>query len=253
MKTEGDRIQDRPLDELGGKGLFVRELDAALADGRGEISVHSCKDMPAEDDAALPIVAVSAREDARDALVLPAGGGELDFSKPIGCSNGRRAIGLRAIYPEARLVPMRGNVPTRLARLDAGEYGALVLAAAGLKRLGLDARISRVFSPEELLPAACQGIIAVQARAGEDTSFLRLFHDAAAWVCARTERAFLRELGAGCYSPAAAYATVDGGSVRIRAMFAGDGAARFGERAAGIEDAEDAARGLARALMEGRA
>src|SRR5699024_2791763 len=137
----------------GGKGLFVKELDRALLSGRTDLSVHSLKDMPMEISEELPIVAYSRREDPRDVLVLPAGAKEVDFQKPIGCSSLRRVLQLKELFPQATFASVRGNVLTRLSKLDAGEYGALVLAAAGLKRLGLEDRISRYFSVEEILPA----------------------------------------------------------------------------------------------------
>ena len=138
MKTTGDRILDRRLDKIGGKGLFVKELDKALLEGRSDLSVHSLKDMPMEIPGELPIVAYSAREDPRDALVLPEGVKELDLSKPIGCSSLRRMLQLKELYPEATFANIRGNVLTRLEKVDGGEYAATVLAAAGLKRLGLE-------------------------------------------------------------------------------------------------------------------
>ena len=136
MKTTGDRILDRPLDLIGGKGLFVRELDAALRAGRADLAVHSCKDLPMELPEDLPLAALTRREDPRDALVLPRGAKTL--SGPIGCSSLRRKLQLRELLPGVEVVPIRGNVLTRLQKLDKGEYGALVLAAAGLKRLGLE-------------------------------------------------------------------------------------------------------------------
>lgn len=173
MKTTGDKILDRTLDQVGGKGLFVKELDRALLSGRSDLSVHSLKDMPMEVDERLPLLAFSSREDERDALVLPQGVAELDIQKPIGCSSLRRTLQLKKLYPQMEFKSIRGNVQTRLAKLDAGEYSALVLAAAGLKRLGLEERISRYFTPEEVIPAAGQGILAVQGRAGEDYSYLK--------------------------------------------------------------------------------
>ena len=154
MKTTGDIILDRTLDKVGGKGLFVKELDRALMDGRSDLSVHSLKDMPMEVPKELPLVAFSKREDPRDVLVLPKGVEKLDFSKPIGCSSQRRILQLKELFPEAEFQSVRGNVLTRLQKLDSGEYGALVLAAAGLKRLGLEDRISQYFEPEEIIPAA---------------------------------------------------------------------------------------------------
>lgn len=208
MKTTGDKILDRTLDQVGGKGLFVKELDAALMDKRVDVTVHSCKDLPMEENPALPLAAFSRREDPRDVLVLPEGVGELDPSKPIGCSSRRRTIQLEKLWPDVRVEPVRGNVLTRLRKLDEGQYSALILACAGLRRLGLEGRISRYFSTDELLPAAGQGILAAQVRAGEDTGYLSAFHDEDAAACARAERAFVRALDGGCSSPVAAYATV---------------------------------------------
>ena len=185
MKTTGDRILDRPLEAVGGKGLFVKELDRALLEGRTELSVHSLKDLPMDLPAELPILGYSRREDPRDVLVLPAGSDQWDRSKPLGCSSKRRILQLQRLYPEVRASLIRGNVQTRLRKLDEGRYGAIVLAAAGLKRLGLEDRISRYFSPEEMLPAAGQGILAVQGRAGVDYGYLHGFFDPAAGTCAQ--------------------------------------------------------------------
>ena len=218
MKTTGDKILDRTLDKVGGKGLFVKELDAALRDGRVDVTVHSCKDLPMEENPALPLVAFSKREDPRDVLVLPEGGKELDFSKPIGCASLRRKIQLEKLYPEAQIAPVRGNVQTRLRKLEEGQYSALVLAGAGLKRLDLEGRIARYFSPEEILPAAGQGILAAQMRAGEDVSFLDAFSDREGTACALAERAFVRELDGGCSSPVAAFAMVSGDTMTLTGM-----------------------------------
>ena len=218
MKTTGDKILDRTLDKVGGKGLFVKELDAALRDGRVDVTVHSCKDLPMEENPALPLVAFSKREDPRDVLVLPEGGKEPDFSKPIGCASLRRKIQLEKLYPEAQIAPVRGNVQTRLRKLEEGQYSALVLAGAGLKRLDLEGRIARYFSPEEILPAAGQGILAAQMRAGEDVSFLDAFSDREGTACALAERAFVRELDGGCSSPVAAFATVSGDTMTLAGM-----------------------------------
>lgn len=219
MKTTGDRILDRTLDQIGGKGLFVKELDAALLDGRVDLTVHSSKDLPMELDPRLPLVAFSRRADPRDVLVLPEGSAAIDFTKPIGCASRRRQLQLRALFPEARIAPVRGNVLTRLRKLDAGEYSALVLAGAGLARLGLSHRISRYFTTEELLPAAGQAILAVQARADVDSSCLRNFADADGRDCLLAERAFVRALDGGCSSPVAAYATVDGARLTLKGMY----------------------------------
>ena len=167
MKTTGDKILDKTLDQVGGKGLFVKELDKALLEGRSDLSVHSLKDMPMEVPEELPLEAFSKREDPRDVLIFPEGASEPDFSRPIGCASRRRVLQLRELFPEAEFAPVRGNVQTRMRKLDEGQYGALVLAAAGLKRLGLEERIGRYLSEEEVIPAAGQGILAVQGRKGE--------------------------------------------------------------------------------------
>lgn len=219
MKTTGDKILDRTLDQVGGKGLFVKELDTALLAGRVDLTVHSSKDLPMETDPRLPLVAFSRRADPRDALVLPAGVTELDPAKPIGCSSLRRQLQLKALFPQMKTAPVRGNVLTRLEKLDRGEYAALVLAAAGLERLGLAGRVSRYFSVEEMLPAAGQGILAVQARADFDPACLREFHDPDSRDCLLAERAFVRALDGGCSSPVAAYATVDGAALTLTGLY----------------------------------
>lgn len=219
MKTTGDKILDRTLDKIGGKGLFVKELDKALLERRSDISVHSLKDMPMEIREELPILAFSKREDPRDVLVLPQGETGLDTGKPIGCSSLRRILQLKELYPDVECKSVRGNVQTRLRKLDSGEYGALILAAAGLKRLGLENRISRYFEPEEMIPAAGQGILAVQGRAGEDASFLEGFGDRESSFAALAERAFVRYLDGGCSSPVAAHARVQGDEITILGLY----------------------------------
>lgn len=209
MKTTGDKILDRTLDKIGGKGLFVKELDMALMDRRSDISVHSLKDMPMEVPDELPVLAYSKREDPRDVLVLPKGKTEIDFSKPIGCSSLRRILQLQSLYPQAKFESIRGNVQTRLRKLDEGLYSATILAAAGLKRLGLEERISKYFSVDEMLPAAGQGILAVQGRIGEDYSWLEDYQDEDAKDAALAERGFVKRLDGGCTSPVAAYARIE--------------------------------------------
>ena len=219
MKTTGDRILDKTLDQIGGKGLFVKELDQALRDGRADFTVHSLKDMPMEVPWDLPLAAFSRREDPRDVLVLPEGVTELDPEKPIGCSSRRRQLQLKALFPDMDIRPVRGNVQTRLKKLQDGEFSALVLAAAGLKRLHLEGRISRYFAPEEMLPAAGQGILAVQTRQGMDTACLAGIHDPNAACCALAERAFVRALDGGCSSPVAAYAVAEGEMLTLTGLY----------------------------------
>lgn len=218
MKTTGDMILDRTLDKVGGKGLFVKELDRALAERWVDLTVHSLKDVPMEQPDGLPLVAFTRRADARDALVLPESGA-WDKTKPIGCASARRRVQLKALFPDIDVQPVRGNVQTRLNKLESGAYGALVLAAAGLKRLGLEHRISRYFSPDEIIPAAGQGILAVQGRAGEWEDTVQLVDDADARDCAAAERAFVQALGGGCFAPVAAYAEVQDDTLHLRGLY----------------------------------
>lgn len=208
LTTTGDKILSKKLDEIGQKGLFVKELDSALMEGITDLSVHSLKDMPMEIPKELPIIGVSGREDARDVLVLPEGVREYDYRGPIGCSSNRRILQLNELYPKVRIKTVRGNVLTRLNKLDSGEYGALVLAAAGLKRLGLGGRISRYFSVEEMVPAAGQGILGIQGRADRSYGFLQGFFDPEAMDCARCERAYMTEMNGGCSLPMGVYAEI---------------------------------------------
>lgn len=252
MKTTGDRILDRTLDQVGGKGLFVKELEAALRDRRIDLCVHSLKDVPMDVPQDLPIIGCSAREDVRDVLVLPQGVTAWDHSRPVGTSSKRRAQQLETLYPDINCAPVRGNVQTRLKKLDQGDYGALILAAAGLKRLGLEARICRYFEPEELLPAGGQGILALQGRAGEDYHFLDGFFDADSMVAAEAERAFLRELDGGCTSPVAAYARVNGQQLILEGYCDTYDGSYARERASGSRtQAQQTGIGLARYMRDG--
>ena len=219
MKTTGDKILDRTLDKIGGKGLFVKELDKALLAGQTDISVHSLKDMPMEIPEELPVIAYSKREDPRDVLVLPKGVKELDLSKPIGSSSLRRILQLKKLYPDGEFKSIRGNVESRLNKLDSGEYSAIVLAAAGLKRLGLEERISRYFTIEEMIPAAGQGILAVQGRQGETYPYLEGFQEKEAMYAAVAERAFVRELNGGCSSPVAAHGVVVDEEICLQGLY----------------------------------
>lgn len=219
MKTTGDKILDRRLDQVGGKGLFVKELDAALMDGRSDYSVHSCKDLPMEVPSELPLVCFSAREDPRDVLVFPQGADRPDFDLPIGTSSPRRELQLHALYPEARFESVRGNVQTRLRKLDEGRYGAIVLAAAGLKRLGLGARIGAYLDVHDMIPAAGQGILAIQGRRDADASLFEGFADADAQIAASAERAFVMRLDGGCSSPIAAHAIVGDSDVELLGLY----------------------------------
>ena len=252
MKTTGDKILDRTLDKIGGKGLFVKELDRALLEGRSQLSVHSLKDMPMEISEELPILAFSRREDARDVLVLPEGCYALDPSKPIGCSSLRRKLQLKEIYPDMNVKSIRGNLQTRLRKLDEGQYSALILAAAGLKRLGLESRINRYFTADEIIPAAGQGILAVQGRKGEAYDFLEGYCDKDAWTAGSAERAFVKLLDGGCSSPVAAHAEILGDEIYLRGLYYNekDGSYVTGTLRGNKADAESLGRELAETLRK---
>ena len=252
IRTLGDKILDRTPDKIGGKGVFVKELDEALRRGDVDICVHSYKDVPQEDDKELPIVAVGEREDPRDVLILPPGVKSPDAARPIGCSSQRRQVQLRALYPGHEIAPVRGNVLTRLEKLDRGEYAALVLAAAGIKRLGLWERVNRAFSPGEMLPAGCQGVLAVQGRRGEDYSYLDAFENSEARIATTAERAFVRRLGWGCGSPIGVFGELEGEALRLRGMIAGDNNKAYYDEISGqSEDAEALGVRLAEKMLAG--
>lgn len=219
MKTSGDRILDRSLELVGGKGLFVKELDCALLEGRCDLTVHSLKDMPMETREELPVLAVMAREDCRDALVLRKGLSQLPPDPVIGTSSRRRKLQGEILFPTAQFKNVRGNLQTRLKKLDSGEYDALILAAAGLIRLGLSDRISRFFSVEEMVPAAGQGILAVQGRREPGWEFVREISEPGAAVQALAERSFVSALNGGCTSPSAAVSWTEGETLHIRGFY----------------------------------
>jgi hydroxymethylbilane synthase len=262
IKTRGDQNQDIPLEAEEGKALFTSDLEDALASGAVDLCIHSLKDMSEKISADFPIVGMAERGDPRDMLIL--GGGRRyvnfsllvsdykdGFSKPVGCSSLRRRTQLLGLAPLFRTAPIRGNVPTRIEKLDRGEYGALVLAAAGLARLGIQDRPGYVFSTDEMVPAAGQGVIAVQGRRGERYPFLDAVRDPLTEEEAHAERALIFALGAGCGSPAAAYAKINGREIRIRAFFAEHGGAPlFRDEISGArEEALTLAEGLAQKLL----
>ena len=252
MKTTGDKILDRRLDQIGGKGLFVKELDKALTEKQSDLSVHSLKDLPMEIPEELPLVCFSHREDPRDVLVLPEGRTEPDLTKPIGTSSLRRILQLQELFPGARFESVRGNLQTRLRKLDEGQYGAIILAAAGMKRMGLQDRISRYFEVEEVIPSAGQGILAIQGRKGEDYSFLKEFGDPAAACAAEAERAFVRYLDGGCSSPIAAHAKVQGDTLELLGLYYEEETrtCRKGRKTGPAAEAEQIGEALARELKE---
>ena len=257
MTTAGD-VNMKPFseasDKFGIKGLFTQELEEALKSGEIDVAVHSLKDVPMYANEELPIVAYSARGDARDALVLPEGAGEIDEKLPLGCSSARRRIQLAKLFPKLRVEPVRGNVNTRLRKLDEGQFSALVLAAVGLQRVGLGERISRYFTADEMIPAPGQGILACQGRAGESYEYLDAVRCEAAACCARAERGFSAELGGGCTAPVGAYAEIIDGELTLHGFYAdeAEGIYREGRACGRPENAEELARGFARRLREGK-
>lgn len=222
LKTTGDLILDQTLDKIGGKGLFVKELDKALYDGRIDIAVHSLKDMPMEVNEELPIAAMFQRGDPRDALVLPKGSGRdgsLTAGICVGSSSARRKLLLHKICPGIGVKSIRGNIITRLEKLDHQEYDALVLAAAGLQRVGLTDRISHYFPVDEMIPAAGQGILAVQAKRNLDIGFLAKINDLDTMYAGTAERSFVASLNGGCSSPIAAHAVISGNEMKLTGLY----------------------------------
>ena len=213
ITTKGDITLDTPLPEIGGKGLFTLELEQALLSGQVDVAVHSFKDLPTEMSSGLTVAAIPARADARDVLICPAGISLLDLPEGavVGTSSTRRAAQVLAARPGVHIKPLRGNVDTRIRKVVAGEYDAIILAAAGVQRLGLGIHITEYFSVEQMTPAPGQGALAVQCREG-DTETLRLLapiDDSAAHQAVLAERAFLDALGGGCSLPVGAYATLE--------------------------------------------
>lgn len=223
MKTTGDKILDRSLESVGGKGLFVKELDQALEDGRIDLAVHSLKDMPVEQAEEFPILAYSGREDARDVLVCRPGNCFIPDDAVIGTSSRRRKLQMQRMYPAAQFRGIRGNVQTRLKKLAEEGYDATILAAAGLKRLGMESVISRFFEIEEMIPAAGQGILAVQGRKGENREWISCLNCRQSEWAAFSERQFVRALGGGCGSPAAAHAKISGTEICLRGLYYEEG------------------------------
>jgi hydroxymethylbilane synthase len=256
LVTTGDRLPEANLARVGGKGLFVKEIEEALLDGRADVAVHSAKDLPAAERAGLVLAAFPPRADARDALVArdPAATlRSLRRGARIGTGSARRTCQLLALRRDLAVVPLRGNVDTRLRRLEERSLDAIVLACAGLERLGRAAEITERIEPEVLLPAVGQGVLALQTRAGDPLeSALAALDDAAARACLEAERAFLVALEGDCNVPLAAYAEpLDAGRLRLRALVASlDGRALVrAEREASRADAAAAGRDAGREVL----
>jgi hydroxymethylbilane synthase len=255
MTTQGDKLLDTTLAKVGGKGLFIKELEQALLDRRIDLAVHSTKDVTATLPDGLHLAAICERADARDAFVSNtyAGLAALPPGARVGTSSLRRQCQLRANFPAHRIVELRGNVNTRLAKLDAGEFDAIILAAAGLERLGLEARIRARLTPEESLPAVGQGAVCIEARRDDDdinALLARLDHPPSAF-CVRAERALNAALEGGCQVPIAGYAQLDGDRLRLRALVgAPDGSRIVRDEIRGpAAQAEDLGHALATRLL----
>jgi hydroxymethylbilane synthase len=209
MTTMGDQIQDRSLSKVGGKGLFVKELETALIDGRADLAVHSLKDVPMDLPSGFTLACVLEREDPRDAFVSNhhASLAALPVGAVVGTSSLRRLVILKSLRPDLRIEPLRGNLDTRLRKLDEGQYDAIVLAAAGLKRLGLDSRIRATFEPDSMLPAAGQGALGIEVRADRPDLIdaLALLAHHATWLAVTAERTVSRAMGGSCSMPLAAF------------------------------------------------
>jgi hydroxymethylbilane synthase len=246
IRTTGDKITDVPLAQVGTRGLFTKEIEEALLEGRADLAVHSLKDLPTELPEGLVLAAIPVREDPRDAVVgrrladLPAGA-------RVGTSSLRRAAQLRKLRPDLALESVRGNLDTRLRKLDEGQYDAILLAAAGLKRLGWANRIAEILPAETMCPAVGQGALAIETRArGAGLDACSILDDADSRAAVASERGVLAALGGGCQVPIGAYGRVEGGSLRVRAVVVSPGGAELIQAEA--EGAPDEAEAIGRAL-----
>ena len=219
MKTTGDKIMDKSLAKIGGKGLFVKELDRALMDGRIDIAVHSLKDVPMEENPDFPILACGRREDPRDVLLLKPGLHKLPEDGVVGTSSSRRMIQMKRLFPGCSFRGIRGNVQTRLRKLETEGYDGTLLAAAGLNRLDMAHVIGKYFSVDEIIPAAGQGILAVQGRKDARWEWLDQINDRDARAAAEAERQFIRAVGGDCTSPCAAHAQIHGSELKLTGLY----------------------------------
>jgi hydroxymethylbilane synthase len=254
MTTLGDRILDKTLNKIGGKGLFVKELEEALSDGRADIAVHSMKDVPMDLPSGFALAAILEREDPRDALVSNQyrGLAQLPPQSHVGTSSLRRESQIRARFPQLKVEPLRGNVQTRLRKLDEGNYAAIVLAAAGLKRLGLGDRIAHLIEPEQSLPAPGQGAVGIECRADRSDllELMAVLNHAPTAHCVRAERALSRALGGGCNVPLGGYALIQKDNLWLRGFVASPDGLQFvqGEFSGGFETPEALGSALAAQL-----
>lgn len=253
IRTSGDRITDVPLHQVGGKGLFVKELEAALLDGSIEAAVHSLKDVPGELAPGLQIAAVPEREDVRDVMITRDGGGlaALPPGARVGTSSPRRQALLRSLFPRLEVVDLRGNVDTRLAKLERGDVDGIVLAAAGLRRLGVAPAHAVPCDPRQFIPAVGQGALALESAAGPVVAQLRAVEHPPSRQAIDAERAFLVTIGGTCTTPLAAHAEIDGDRLTLRAAIAHPAGAPLvrGERSGSIADGARLGAELARQLL----
>ena len=248
MTTRGDQILDRPLAEIGGKGLFINELEVAMQEGRAHLAVHSMKDVPMVMPDGFVLAAISARENPCDAFISNTYSGldELPPGAVVGTSSLRREAVLRARYPQLVIKALRGNLDTRLKKLDAGEYDAIILAAAGLIRLGLKDRIKAMLTPEQSLPAPGQGALGIEVLAGDAamTAVVAPLNDAMTAHCVKAERALSRALGGSCQVPLGGYAVIDNGQLWLRGFVASVNGQRMVAAEVRGSPADDEALGL---------
>ncbi len=256
MTTQGDRILDRPLADIGGKGLFIKELELAMAEHRADIAVHSMKDVPSDMPPGFTLAAMLPRADPRDAFVstrypdfasLPQGA-------RVGTSSLRRQCQLKSARPDLELITLRGNVDTRLRKLDENHYDAIILAAAGLLRLGLESRITEYFSAEQSVPAVGQGIIGIECRDDDATNlaYVRALNDTQSWQCCTAERSFAQRLEGSCQSPIAGFATLSGGQLQLHGVIGSpDGREMYrGSHIGSVADAQAIGVRLAEELLK---
>jgi hydroxymethylbilane synthase len=256
MTTQGDRVLDRPLAQVGGKGLFIKELELAIAEDRADIAVHSMKDVPSDLPPGMTLAAMLPRADPRDAFlslrhesftVLPQGA-------RVGTSSLRRQCQIKYARPDLELLTLRGNVDTRLRKLEEGQYDAIILAAAGLERLGLQGRVRHYFGFEHCVPAVGQGVIGIECRADDARSIelVRALNDATAWLCCTAERAFAQRLRGSCQSPIAGLAQIDGETLELRGVVGSpDGREVYrGTHSGPVRDGEQIGVSLAERLLQ---
>lgn len=255
MTTQGDRILDRPLANIGGKGLFIKELELAISEHRADIAVHSMKDVPGELPDGMTLAAMLTRADPRDAFVSSRYGdfASLPQGARVGTSSLRRQCQLKFARPDLELITLRGNVDTRLRKLDEGQYDAIILAAAGLIRLGLERRITQYFDCEQSVPAVGQGIVGIECRDDDvrNLALVRALNDAQAWQCCLAERAFAHRLEGSCQSPIAGFATLDGDRLDLHGVIGSpDGREMYrGSNSGASADAEAIGVALAERLL----